>query len=132
MGEPRGRPRLAAEALELIGLLGDLPMEQLDCDGPVEDLVERQVDGGHAARAQLRLEPVPAREYGGAQAFQLIDLCIAIYFRPSVRPPLRACARTNDDCPSPLLQRPRLSVVVGCRTRAAEADVGVRRRARVR
>ena len=49
MREPRRRPRLAAEALELVVLLGDLAMKELDRDRAIEDLVERQVDGRHPA-----------------------------------------------------------------------------------
>ena len=49
MREPRRRPRLAAEALELVGLLGDLAVQQLDRHRAIEHLVERQVDGRHPA-----------------------------------------------------------------------------------
>jgi hypothetical protein len=47
--EARRRSRLAAEALELILLVGDLPVQQLDGDLAVEDLVEREVDRRHPA-----------------------------------------------------------------------------------
>ena len=41
--------RLAPEALELIRVRGDLPVHQLDRDLALERLVERAVDGRHAA-----------------------------------------------------------------------------------
>ena len=47
--ETRRSSSLAAEALELVRLLGDLAMQQLDRHRAVEDLVERQIDGRHAA-----------------------------------------------------------------------------------
>ena len=56
------RARLAAEALELIGVGGDLAVHQLDRDGPLEHGVEGAIDGGHAAAPDLRIEPVAAAE----------------------------------------------------------------------
>jgi hypothetical protein len=49
MREARRRPSLAAKALELVRLLGDLTVEQLDRDRAVEDFVEGKIDGGHPA-----------------------------------------------------------------------------------
>ena len=74
VGELGHRPRLLAEALELVLLLGHLAVHDLDRDRPVEGLVAGQVDGRHAAAAQLRLQPVAAGEHradhraGGAGA----------------------------------------------------------------
>ena len=64
VGELGHRARLLAEALELVGLLGHLAVHHLDRDLAVERLVARQVDGRHAAAAQLRLQPVAAGEHG--------------------------------------------------------------------
>ena len=64
VGELRDRARLLAEALELVGLLGHLAVHHLHRDRPVEGLVFGQVDGGHPAAAQLRLQPVAAGEHG--------------------------------------------------------------------
>ncbi len=64
VGELGHRPRLLAEALELVGLLGHLAVHHLDRDVAVERLVARQVDGRHAAAAELRLQAVAAREHG--------------------------------------------------------------------
>ena len=44
VGELRDRPRLAAEALELVGVGRDLAVQQLDRHLPLERLVERAVD----------------------------------------------------------------------------------------
>ena len=74
MRELGDRPRLAAEALELVLLVGDLAVQHLDRDGAVERLVDGQVDGGHAAAAQLRLQPVAAGEHrSDHRAAQLIE-----------------------------------------------------------
>ena len=64
VGELGDRARLLAEALELVGLLGHLAVHHLDRDRPVEGLVVGQVDGRHAAAAELRLQPVAAGEHG--------------------------------------------------------------------
>jgi hypothetical protein len=64
VGELGYRPRLLAEALELVGLLGHLAVHHLGRDLAVERLIPRQVDGRHAAAAQLRLQPVAAGEHG--------------------------------------------------------------------
>ncbi len=64
VGDLRDRPRLLPEALDLVGLLRHLAVHDLDRDRAVEGLVFGQVDGGHAAAAQLRLQPVAAREHG--------------------------------------------------------------------
>ena len=62
MVQARDRARLAAKALELIGVRGDLAMHELDRDGPLEHRVKGAVDGRHAAAADLRIEPVAAAE----------------------------------------------------------------------
>ena len=64
VGELGHRPRLLAEALELVGLLGHLAVHDLDRDRAVERRVAGQVDGRHAAAAELRLQPVAAGEHG--------------------------------------------------------------------
>src|SRR5205085_9852095 len=63
MVELRDGARLAAEALQLIGVGGDLTVHELDRDGPFEDRVEGPVDGRHATAADLGIESVaPAEE----------------------------------------------------------------------
>jgi hypothetical protein len=57
MRQPRDGARLATEALELVGVARDLAVHQLDRDPALERLVERAIDGRHAARADLLLEP---------------------------------------------------------------------------
>ncbi len=52
--ELRDGARLAAEALELVGVGGDLAVHQLDRDRSLEHRVEGAVDGRHAAAADLR------------------------------------------------------------------------------
>ncbi len=56
--QPRQRPRLLSEPLDVLGRGGDVGAEGLDGDGPVEHQVEAAVDGAHAALAQERLDPV--------------------------------------------------------------------------
>ena len=70
MGEPRGDPDLAAEALgaEQRAQLGS---EHLDRHLAVMPEVVREVDRGHAAPAELALDGVAARQRG-AELFQLI------------------------------------------------------------
>ena len=81
------RPRLLAKALELVGLLGHLPVHDLDRDVAVERLVAGQVNGRHAAAAELGLEPVAAREHG-ADHFELVEAS-AIW--DNVRWPSKCC-----------------------------------------
>ena len=64
MGELSDRAGLPAEALELIGLVGDLAVEDLDRHVASERLVDSQVDHRHPAAAELGLEPVAIREQG--------------------------------------------------------------------
>ena len=52
--------RLAAEALELVGVRGDLAVHELDRDAALEHGVERAVDRRHPAGADLGVQPVPA------------------------------------------------------------------------
>ena len=56
--ELRHGARLAPEALELVGILGDVPVHQLDRHPALEGGVEGPVDRGHAARPDLLFEPV--------------------------------------------------------------------------
>ena len=51
--QPRGGLRLAAEALQLLGVQQRLLGQHLDGDVPVERLLERLVDNAHAAAADL-------------------------------------------------------------------------------
>src|SRR5215208_7788573 len=62
MAEAGDRTRFAPEALELVGVRGDLAVQQLDRDPPLQGLVEGPIDGRHPARADLFLEPEPSAE----------------------------------------------------------------------
>ncbi len=53
-------PGLASEALELVGVGGNLAVHQLDRHLPLERRVERAVDRRHSARADPRLQSVAA------------------------------------------------------------------------
>ncbi len=59
----RHRPRLAAKALDLVGLVGDLAVQDLCRDPALERLVAGEIHGRHAAAAELRLEPVATRQH---------------------------------------------------------------------
>ena len=58
VGDARDGARLAAEALELVGLVRHLAVEHLGRHISLQRLVESEVDGRHSARAQLGLQPV--------------------------------------------------------------------------
>ena len=60
VGDARDRARLAAEALELVGLIRHLAVEHLRRHISLQRLVEREVDGRHSARAELGLQAVSA------------------------------------------------------------------------
>ena len=62
VGKLRHRPRFLVETLELIRLLGHLPVHQLHRHRAVQHLVAGEVDRGHAATAELGLKPVPIRK----------------------------------------------------------------------
>ena len=62
--ELRDGPRLAPEALELVGVRRDLAVHQLDRDLALEHGVEGAIDRRHPARADLGVEPVAAVEQG--------------------------------------------------------------------
>ena len=62
--ELRDGARLAAEALELVGVRGDLAVHELDRDLALEHRVEGAVDGRHAPVADLGVEPVAPVEQG--------------------------------------------------------------------
>ena len=64
MVELRDCPRLAAEALELVGVRGDLAVHELDRDLALEHRVEGAIDGRHPPGADLGVEPVTAGEQG--------------------------------------------------------------------
>ena len=67
VAELRDRARLAAEALELIGVGRDLAVHQLDRHRPLEHGVERAVHGRHPAAPDLRVEAVAPAEQGAEQ-----------------------------------------------------------------
>jgi hypothetical protein len=56
------RLRLPPETGHEVGVLGVLGRQDLHRDGPPEDRVGRLEDAGHAAAAELSLDPIPARE----------------------------------------------------------------------
>ena len=66
-----GELDLALEALQRIGVLGDVGADELQGDVPVELLVVHEVDGAHAAHAEQALDAVPVadleprRQYDG-------------------------------------------------------------------
>ena len=62
---------LAAEALELVGVAGDLAVHQLDRDLALERLVDGAVHRRHPACADPGLEPVSAVERGAEQRAHL-------------------------------------------------------------
>ena len=62
--EPRGRQRLAAEAVHERLVVGEVLREQLHSDGPLQHRVARLEDGGHPAGAQAALEHVAAGDLG--------------------------------------------------------------------
>ncbi len=64
MVELRHRARLATEALELIGVRGDLAVHQLDRDLALEHGVERAIHGAHATVPDARVEAVATAECG--------------------------------------------------------------------
>ena len=58
--QPGRRQGLAAEARHERGVVGEVLGQQLDRDVALQALVEREVDGRHAADAEAPLEPVAA------------------------------------------------------------------------
>src|SRR5205085_3298095 len=64
--QARRRPRLAAEALELVRIARDVTMHQLDGDPALQRRVVRAVDGRHATGSDPLLQPV-------APAYQRAD-----------------------------------------------------------
>ena len=62
VGELGDRARLAAEALELVRVRGDLAVHELDRDAALEDGVEGAIDRRHPAGPDLGVQPVPAVE----------------------------------------------------------------------
>ena len=70
--ELRHRARLAPEALELVLVLGELGVHDLDGHPALERLVERAVDGGHAAGADPLLQAEAPAEQGADHAFSIL------------------------------------------------------------
>jgi hypothetical protein len=70
--EPRHRTRLAPEALDLVGVGGDLTMHELYRHPAFERLVERPVHGRHPARADLLFEPEARAEEGADHRFRIL------------------------------------------------------------
>jgi hypothetical protein len=56
--QPRGRQGLAAEARHERGVVGEMLGEQLDRDVALQALVEREVNGRHAADSEAPVDPV--------------------------------------------------------------------------
>src|SRR5215213_7868230 len=61
VGKPCGRAAIAPEEGPVIGA-AVLGLEDLDCDGSVQDLVAAEKDHRHAARPELALQREPAAE----------------------------------------------------------------------
>jgi hypothetical protein len=62
------RPRLAAEPLDLVRLIGDLRVHDLHGHGSLEGLVASEVHGRHAAGAQLGVQAVAPRQNAANRA----------------------------------------------------------------
>ena len=77
--------RLAAEALELVGVRRDLAVHELDRHAPLERLVERQVDRGHAAGADLGIQPVSPAQLHSNERAHLGDTYCGRYWPSSRR-----------------------------------------------
>jgi putative protein-disulfide isomerase len=60
--EAGDRARLAAEALELVGVRRDLAVHELDRHRALQREIERPVDRGHSARPDAGVQPVAAAE----------------------------------------------------------------------
>src|SRR5204862_724283 len=67
MGELSDGARLAAKALELVRLVGDLAVQELDRDPALERLVASEINGRHPAAAQLGFESVAAGEQSAGE-----------------------------------------------------------------
>ncbi len=79
VGDAAGELDLALEALEGVGVVGDVRTNQLESDVAVEPLVMDQVDRTHASHAQQALDPVPVADLetgrqddGGDAALRLV------------------------------------------------------------
>ena len=99
--------RLAPEALELVGVGRDLAVHQLDRDLALERLVERPVDGRHAAGADPGLQPVAAAERRSEQRAHLSPYFAARHGRsPAARAdPFGVPRGAASDRRSPLASR---------------------------
>ena len=58
--EAGGRARLLDEPRSGTGVVGEVPVHDLDRDAPLEAQVGREVDGGHAAAGDARAHLIPA------------------------------------------------------------------------
>ena len=85
--ELRDGARLAAEALELVGLGRDVAVHELDRDAALQRGVEGAVDRRHAARAHLGIEPVAAVQQGAHECAHA-PVPIVAEDSTSVGPPL--------------------------------------------
>ena len=96
------RARLAAEALELVGVARDLAVHELDRDRALEHRVEGAVDRRHPAGADLGVEPVAAGEQGAdgraSWAAAYVDAHRTVYV--SCSPPAFAARSRDQPCSS--------------------------------
>ena len=109
------RARLAAEALELVGVRRDVAVHELDRDLALERRVEGAVDRRHPAGPDLGVEPVAAAQLHADERAHLLGPIVA-------------------DVPASLghvLHRSRLSMVMGGRAGAPPPPGRVRRRLRI-
>ena len=75
MRELGDRPRLAPEALQLVGVGRHLPVQELDRHPPFEVDVEGLIDRRHPSRADLGVEPIPATEqHAHERAHELLPI----------------------------------------------------------
>src|SRR6185312_16058050 len=89
--EPRGAARLAAEALDELGVLGEAPVQDLERDAAPELEVLGAVDVGHPARADAPDDAVAAVDdrLGGEALAHLSSSCITfLAIGAAVSPPV--------------------------------------------
>ena len=67
VGEPGGRAGLADEPAQELLVLGQVGVHHLEGDLAVQPLVDREVDGRHAAAGDPRLDGVPTLEHAAHQ-----------------------------------------------------------------
>ena len=95
VGELGDRPSLAAEALDLVRLVGHLAVHHLHRDPALKRLVARQVHRRHAAAAELRLEAVAPRQHGPDQAGREPRFRLLAHSSRQYAPRLSRCRRRN-------------------------------------